>query len=225
MSDQPQSGADVLARIRPVMREETTYLCLRPDLLDAWEEANTLLVKAQGADAGDADDDDGGPRRRLGGGTRASTRKLAEEVQRIENEIEATQIKFTLRAMTKARFRELCDEHPPRKANQYDVMSGYNLEAVWDAAVRECLIDPVFDDASWAEFLRVVNPSEWDELVGVARSVNRSVVSAPKSVLASRILARQGAGSAPPKRGESPRASSTGGPRKRSTNTSTPTDD
>lgn len=220
MSTDPQSGAEVLARIRPVMREESTYLCLRPDLLDAWEEANGRLAEQQ---AGEVDGDDG-PRRRLGSGTSESTRSLAEEVQGIEAEIEATQVKFTVRAMSKHRWRELCDANPPRKGNQYDLMVGYDVTSVWDAAVRECLIDPEFDDASWRDFLTVCNPSEWDELLQVTRSVNRSVNTAPKSVLASRILARRNGESGQRGRGESPRASSTGGSRKKSTSTTTPED-
>lgn len=224
MSDpQAQSGAEVLARIRPVMREESTYLCLRPDLLDRWEDLNKELVESQARDAGSSDPDEG-PRRRLGTTTSKTTTALAEEIQSVEAEIEATQVKFTLRAMSKHRWRELCDTHPPRKGNQYDLMLGYDPASVWDDAVRVCLVDPEFDDVSWAEFMRVCNPSEWDELVAVARSVNRSVVDVPKSDLASRILARRSAGSGRRGPGESPRESSTGGRAKKSTNTTTSTD-
>jgi hypothetical protein len=46
-SGAPQSGAELLARIRPRFREESTQICLRPDLLDEWEEANTALGEAK----------------------------------------------------------------------------------------------------------------------------------------------------------------------------------
>lgn len=218
---EPQSGADVLARIRPVMREEATYLCLRPDLLDRWEDLNKQLVTQQARDHGDTED---GPRRRLGQGVSQSASDLAEEIQQVEDEIEATQVKFTLRAMSKHKWRELTDKYPPRKGNQYDLMLGYDPQSVWDDAVRECLIDPDFDDKSWSEFMQVCNPSEWDELVGVTRSVNRSVVDVPKSELASRILARRSDGSGQRDRGAPRRGSSTAGRAKKSTSTTTPKD-
>lgn len=68
--------------------------------------------------------------------------------------------------------------------------------------VRACLIDPVFDDASWAQFLEVCNPSEWQELRSRVQSANRGVVDLPKSELASRILTKRGSTSRPPKPGE-----------------------
>lgn len=43
----PQSGADILARIKPRLREERTQLCLRPDLLDAWADAAERLATKQ----------------------------------------------------------------------------------------------------------------------------------------------------------------------------------
>lgn len=183
---EPQSGAELLARIRPVKREESTYLCLRPDLLDAWEDATTELAEAQAADTTGA---------RLSTSPSASTKKLAKRVAEIEAEIEETQAKFTLRAMSKDRWQALCDEHPPRKGNEFDQFSGYNRDAVVDAAVRECLVDPVFDDASWVQFQDVCNPSEWAELRSMVQSVNRKVVEPPKSALASQILAKRGTGS------------------------------
>lgn len=179
MPEEPQSGAEVLARIRPTRREESTFLCLRPDLLDAWEDANNRLAELQTEDAAGA---------RLGTGVSAATKAAAKRVKELEDEIEATQIKFTLRAMSKDQWRVLCDANPPRKENQMDQYVGYDRDAVLDAAVRECLVDPVFDDASWAAFLDVCNPSEWAELRSTATSVNRSVTDAPKSALASRIL-------------------------------------
>lgn len=190
---EPQSGAEILARIRPVRREESTYLCLRPDLLDEWEDANTALNEQQVADAAGA---------RLNSGVSAKTKDLAKKVQALEAQIEETQIKFTLRAATADKWRSLCDKHPPRKDNDLDRYAGYNRDAVMDAAVRLCLVDPVFDEASWAQFLDVCNPSEWNELRAVVSSVNRSVVDVPKSPLASRILAKRGSGSRRPAAGE-----------------------
>lgn len=193
---EPQNGAELLARIRPTLREESTYLCLRPDLLKAWEEAQEALAEQLAKDAA-------GSQQRVGqGASSKKARDLAAEVARLEAEIEETQVKFTLRAMRQDKWRSLCDSHAPRKGNELDLYSGYNRDAVLDAAVRECLIDPIFDDASWATFLEVCNPSEWAELRNVVTVVNRAVVDAPKSDLASRILAKPARASRPRAAGE-----------------------
>lgn len=184
---EPQSGAELLAKIKPRLREEITQICLRPDLLDAWEEANTALSEQRVKDTTNA---------RLSSGVSAETKRLAQKVQDLEAEIEATAIRFHFRAMPKDEWRALCDNHPPRKGNDMDLYAGYDRDAVIDSAVRKCLFDPVFDDESWAQFLAVCNPSEWNELRTTVTSVNRSVVGdAPKSVLASQILSKRGGGS------------------------------
>lgn len=217
MTDQtaPQSGAELLARIRPRLREETTQVCLRPDLIEAWQEANEALVEQQATDMASP---------RLGSpGTSKSALALADEVARLESEIDATAITFKFRAMTKDAWQRLCAEHGPRRGDQVDAMVGYNRDAVLDAAVRLSMIDPEFDDESWDDFLDVINPNEWAELRETVNSVNRSVTDSPKSPLASRIRSQRGLASAPPETGMSAPESSTGGSRKKSTKRSTPT--
>jgi hypothetical protein len=181
-----QSGADLLARIRPQKREESTQLILRPDLVDEWQKADDQLTNQRMADAAN---------KRLASGVSQTTRDLAKKVQKLEREIEKFAITFRFRAMSKDEYRALCDSHPPRQGDQVDQFTGYNRDAVLDAMVRACLYDPVFDDAAWAEFVSVCNPSEWDELRDTVNSVNRGVVDAPKSVLASRILTKRGSAS------------------------------
>jgi len=180
---EPTNGAELLARIKPQFREESTQICLRPDLLDEFERLDAELVESRAADtAGN----------RLADGTSAKTRDLAEKVVALEKQIEETAIEFRFKAMSKDKWRALCDTYPPRKQNELDAYAGYDRDAVLDAAVRMCLIDPVFDDKSWGELVEALNPSEWRELTDTVNSVNRGVVDAPKSVLASLILAKRG---------------------------------
>lgn len=188
MSDQPQDGAALLARIKPVRNKKSTYLCLRPDLIDEYHAADEALVSAIAEDASG---------NRLASGNRKRTVELAERVQELEAQIEETQVKFTAQAMNKDEFRALCDQYPPRQGNQIDMIVGYDRDAVGDAMVRPCVIDPVFDDASWAQLVSTLNPSEWTELRRLVDEVNDSVVESPKSELASRILSRHAAASAP----------------------------
>lgn len=202
MSD-PQNGADLLARIKPQMRVETTSVCLRPDVIQRWEENEKKLVAAQAIAAGT------GRGERLAGGAtkeakaaKAEAERLAEEQQALEAEIEQTEVQFAFRAMSKDAWRALCDSHPPRKNNELDMYAGYNRDAVNDQAVRDCLIDPVFEDCakrdcphhecgSWQQLVKTINPSEWAELRRTVNSANQGVVDAPKSVLASQILSRR----------------------------------
>lgn len=190
---EPTNGAELLARIKPQFREESTQICLRPDLLDAFEEADAELVASRAADtAGN----------RLADGTSAKTRKLAEKVVALQEQIDDTAITFRFKAMSKDKWRALCDSHPPRPKDQLDQAVGYNRDAVLDAAVPMSLIDPVFascekggcdheECGSWEQLVKKLNPSEWRELTDTVNSVNRGVVDAPKSVLASLILARR----------------------------------
>lgn len=194
----PQSGADVLRRVRPTLAEQSTELCLRPDLLEKWQDASDALEETVVREANSG--------QRLGSAPSQRQRELAEAVQSIEAEIAEAAVTFTLRALPPHRWRALCDNHPPREGNQIDRVVGYNRDAVLDVAVRECLIDPAFEDCaekdcdhegcgSWQQFTISCNAGEWNELRQVANTVNLGVVEDPKSELASRILTRRASGS------------------------------
>lgn len=178
----PMSGADLLKRIRPVLAEESVEICLRPDLIEAWEAANEELqaLTAQGLKGA-----------RVGSKPTKQIEK-AKQVQALEAEIEAASATFRFRALPKAEWRALCDDHPPRQGNDVDQWTGYNRDAVLDQAVRESLIDPEFDDVSWANLMLAINGGEWDELRKTANKVNKGVTENPKSVLASMILTKPG---------------------------------
>lgn len=189
-----RSGADILAAHQPVLAEAVAHICLRPDLVDAWTQANEALIEAESQKAGNE---------RLGSGTSPRAKELAQKVRDIEDEIAAHDLAFTFRGISKDRHSEICDEHPPRPDNNRDLMVGFNRQAVDNAVARECLVDPVFEDCtkkgckhadcgSWQQFLAVCPPGEWDEIVTVVREVNGAVMKAPKSVLASRILDKGG---------------------------------
>lgn len=189
---EPQSGAELLARIKPQLRRERVQLCLRPDLLDEWETACEELAEAQSRDGAGA---------RLASGTPKATRLKAERVKDLEQQIAETAVWFEMQALPKDEWAALTEKHPPRDDNSVDLWVGYNRAAVEDAAVRPCMVNPVFDDASWADFVKVCNPGEWAALVEVVRSVNRAVTEPPKSGAAASVLTRLAATSKSPKRG------------------------
>lgn len=193
MSDTPQSGAELLARIKPQRRRVRTQICLRPDLLDAHAEAVEKLQASVNSD---------GAGQRLASGVSQTTTDLAKRVQELEAEIDAASPWFTLEAMPKDEYAVLCEQYPPRPDNQVDQYFGYNRQAVEDIAVRECMVDPVFDDDAWAQFVKVLNPSEWKELRDAVAEANGVVKSGPKSSLAATVLTRLAATSKSPASGE-----------------------
>lgn len=178
----PISGAELLKRIQPKLPEEFVEICLRPDLVEAFHEANDALQEAVA---------NGMKGARVNSKPKAQT-EAAEMVRAIEEEIEANSATFRFRGLPKDEWRALCDNHPPRKGNELDQYVGYDRDAVLDDAVRASLIDPVFDDESWAELVKVISSGEWDELRTATNQANRSVVESPKSVLASQILTKHG---------------------------------
>lgn len=196
MSTTPQNGAELLARIRPILATKSTQICLRPDLIEAWEKADDALTEARAKDFTPGEGRMADRREES-----ADTKKLAKKVQALEAEILDHAITFKFQALPKDKWQALCEQHPPRKDNNVDQFVGHNREAVEEAAVRECMIDPVFDDASWAELMAVCNPSEWSELRQAVREVNGSVTDLPKSRQASQVLAKRGPTSKQPARG------------------------
>lgn len=191
------SGADILARIKPQAREESTEIVLSGDLMAKWEKLDADLAASRDKDmAGN----------RLADGISARTKKIAQQVADLEKQIAEQAVVVRFRAMHKDKWRALCDNHPPRRADEFDMLAGYNRDAVLDEAVRVCMIEPAFNDCakgtpdgpcehtdcgSWQQFISVVPPGEWEELKITVNSVNRGVVDAPKSALASRILGRR----------------------------------
>lgn len=219
MSDSPQSGAELLARIKPRLNEDWREIVLRPDLAVELEEADSELMDSRIRDAAAQPAE---AEKRMGtkpAGDSPATVELAERVEELRQAMIASAVRFTFRALPRNKFRSLCDSLPPRKDDQYDAFAGYNRQALADSLVRASLIDPVFDDADWDTVLQaladgtfaaieagrdwrqlvdLIGPGQWEALLKLAESVNGSVVhDVPKSPLASEVLSPRASTSAP----------------------------
>ncbi len=180
--------AELLARIGPKLDEDWTEICLRPDLVAEAEELDDKLTAAQVKP---------GPRRNSDG-TTAEARRIAKEFEAVSKQIAESAVRFTFRGLPKDEFRALCDQHPPRRGDQGDAFVGYDRNSLGDALVKASVIEPIFDETSWAALLEVVTIGEWNEMRRRAEKVNGSVVTeAPKSLLASRILSSRASTSKP----------------------------
>lgn len=235
----PRNGAELLKSIRPQLAEETTKICLRPDLLN---EYNTAVVALQDLkDEGDrlrkrAEGSKGG---RLASSKSppevendAAQREAAEKVRGVEERMAEYEVEFVFQAIPKDRWRDLVDSHPPREDNQVDLYSGYNRDAVLDELVRPSLVDPVFDDCetkdcehddcgTWEMLVTLLNAGQWNRMRDTAAVVNNGVADVPKSQMASDILQRAAAASKPPSPSASAPAASKAGSRGKSTTTTT----
>jgi hypothetical protein len=220
---QPESGADVLKRVQPRLRTDHTFICMRPDLLDRFEELEEELdelqrqaAKRPGRNADKPDE---------------TLKDKALELKAVQDEIQETQVRIDFRALTKDRWQSLTEQHPPRPGHNVDQLTGYNGSAAVEASVRLCITSPVFEDCldpdcshawenedgvtegcgTWQHFVKVVNPSEWAELKERSLQVNRGVIEAPKSALAEAVLTSLAPADELPEPGEQAPSGSTDG--------------
>jgi hypothetical protein len=183
-----ETGAEILARIKPKLDEDWTEVNLRPDLQAELEEIESELDEVGNKPAG--------PGRLGDGGVSDEAVALSERAQAIVDQMAESAVIFRFRALPRDEFRALCDNHPPRKDDLADLSVGYDRVAVGDALVEASLYEPVFDSEAWRSLLGVISIGEWNELRRRAEKVNGSVVTeSPKSLLASTILSLRARGS------------------------------
>lgn len=194
MTAAKMSGDELLEKISPRKRTARTSICLRTDLVDAWEQANEDLQAIRAKDIGAG--------RLTNGGVSAASKKAAEKVAALEEEIAESQMWFEFTNMDPHEHSELRVQFPPRKNDPYDMMVGYNRDELEDAAVRHCLVEPKFSDEGWDRLISVMPPGEWSELRRTCNEVNGRQGSLPKSSLAEQILAaKRGSVSSSPRAG------------------------
>jgi hypothetical protein len=174
----PVNGADLLKRIKPTLPTEHVEVCLRPDLFNEHQLAQEALQEAKAKSLTTAKLSD----------KQKPLVEAAQKVKDIEAQIREASVWFRFRAIPVAEFRALCDNHPPRANNDVDLFAGFHRDKVLDELVFKSMYEPEFDDESWDEMQRALSTGEYDQLREAANRVNRGVVEAPKSVLASQIL-------------------------------------
>jgi hypothetical protein len=174
----PVNGADLLKRIKPTLPTEHVEVILRPDLINDFQVAQEELQEEKAK----------GYTKKLND-KRPELRELAQKVEDLKQQIKDSSVWFRFRAIPVAEFRALCDNHPPRPNNDVDLYAGFHRDKVLDELVFKSMYEPEFDDESWDEMQRALSTGEYDQLREAANRVNRGVVEAPKSELASQILA------------------------------------
>ncbi len=180
----------ILAAAKP--RERSVELCLRGDLMAQMQDLQRQLIQAQAQEQATG----GGS---LDGG---EAHAIAEQIRELEDEMRAHSIDVKFRALPRRKWRALIAEHPPREDDETDRALGLNGDTFFDAAIRACAVDPVFDQADWDALDAVLSDAEWNTLSNAAWAVNARDVNVPFSQRASRILASSAPESEPPAPGE-----------------------
>lgn len=160
---------EIIAKARPV--ERTVELCLRGDLSARFEELERQLREAR--------QDERAADRSLGDST--GGREIAEEMERIRNEMRESLVTFRLRAMPPKQWTALRGEH-------MDTNGRLDLQAFGPPAVAASLVSPQVTAAQLDALVAVLSGGQWDELVNTAVVVNQGTVDVPFSQLASLVL-------------------------------------
>lgn len=163
--------------------ERSVPICLRGDLAADHAEAERQLAEAQkrGADslAGDG------------------TGLIIAWIRQLETEMAEHTYPFRLRALPKAVFKKMVEDHPPRRGEDGAVIDAdrymmCNSEEMLPALVRACVYDPELSEADWAELEEKLTHRQLGDLDDAAWFVNRGEVDVPFSRAAS-LLSRNSA--------------------------------
>ncbi|HEY9411117.1 MAG TPA: hypothetical protein VIP77_16175 [Jiangellaceae bacterium] len=172
---------DVEALIRgAALPERSVEICMHPDLVAEHERLERELDKAKRQ-----------PRDSLAAG--GAERQLAEQIQKLEADMEEATVEFKLRAMPRPTWKEFVAAHPPRKdgdkVDERDAYIGVNTETFFPAIVRRSVIRPELDDELWTLLLdEKLTDRQFDMLSNAAWALNRGEVDVPFSRAASRTL-------------------------------------
>lgn len=174
---------------RATLAEATVSLCLNGALVAEFEQHEREL---QAAKRNASDTLDGN----------AAVVEIAERMEALrERMTEDTEV-FRLRALPRNRWRELVDQHQPRRGedgalDKRDAAIGVDVSTMFPALVRASVVSPVLDAEDWSALLGdestdgVLTDAQFDALSGAAWRLNRSEVDIPFSFTASRILSSE----------------------------------
>jgi hypothetical protein len=136
-------------------------------------------------------------------------REVAQRIQQVERDIEASEDEFVFRSIGFTAWLELMAEHPPTPADRkIDPRVDHNPRTFPPAAIAASCVEPELsvDDAKW--LMDNAPLSEWRKLWDACLTVNLGASDRPKSLTASAILRSNGTSSPTADRGESLAASS-----------------
>ena len=169
--------ADPGALIRGGKLPEKDFpVCVDPDLVAEYEQLVEMRDAAKAAGASS-----------LAGG---NTADIDAQFAALREQMDAATVVLRLRALGRRRWRELREEHPPRKDDDGNVIPqdvlGVNYDAFFDALVRESLVEPQLDDDTLTLLIEErLTDRQWNDLTDVAWALNEARINIPFSFAAS----------------------------------------
>jgi hypothetical protein len=158
--------------------ETTVPVCVRGDLVAQVEALDKRLAGL----TGQAD--------RLVGNPEA--RELAEQIEDLRQEMSDSTVDLRLRALSHRDYAKLEAAHKPRKGEDADQRTGFNLETFPAALIQASIVEPELDEDTFEGLANALTFQQWDTLFSEAYYLNRREVAVPFSATASRILQPSG---------------------------------
>lgn len=183
---EPQSATaeftidDVFADAKLPRRE--VPLCLRGDLVAAWQSAERRFKQAQDTASDDA----------LASATSTEAIDLARQMEDLQQQMrDATRI-FQLQALPRGEWRALLKAHPPREDSPEDQQVEFNRDTFGVAALAACCVVPKMTPEQAEKLVGVLTDGQWNELFSHIWTMNAGRVEVPFSLAASALLGSSG---------------------------------
>lgn len=163
------------------LRRDEFRFCTDPDLVTAYEDAQTRLADAAARDA-----------QKFSGGSAAA---VQAEIDGLLDEMAEATVTLVLQALPRRRYRELVHEHPPRKdadgkIARRDEVANVDYDGFFNALARACILGADDGDGGVEELPADVvdllieeqlSDGQWDELTTKCNVLNRVTVDVPFS--------------------------------------------
>lgn len=162
------------------LREESVDVCVAGELNARWEDLGRQLAVLLADSAGEHD-----PGRKMSEAPPGLARRteLADEMEQLRQRMLEASFTFLFRALPRREYRDLRDEHPPRRDRGESM---FNASTFPPALIRRSLVDPpIASDADFEQLLDKLTEGQVTELFSAAHLANEGGSDVPKSVPAS----------------------------------------
>lgn len=168
---------DIEQIIASARKPETTVpLCMRGDLQAVWEQLDRDFDIADKAITEEV----------TNGGSPVAAVKIAKQMSEIQREMQDSMVIFTLRAMSRTRWKEIAADHPPIEGVDEGEV---NEESFVTAMIAECSVEPVMTVDQAGRLRDQLTDGQWQELATASWQLNKSMIGVPYSLAASARLA------------------------------------
>jgi hypothetical protein len=173
---------DIEQIIAGARRPETTVpLCMRGDLQAVWEQLDRDFDTADKAITDEV----------TNGGSPVLAVKIAKQMAELEREMRDSTVIFTLRGLSRTRWKEMAAAHPPIEGVDEGEV---NEESFVTEMIAECCVEPVMTVDQAGRLRDQVTDGQWQELATASWQLNKSMIGVPFSLAASTRLAISAAG-------------------------------